>query len=101
MHGDVVDQEPLVGDGEDDDPDDGAVALGNGHLPVADDCGVVVGHRAGQHPKTLDVMAVGGVDERRDAGDVRPGGEPERRRFLRQSPPPGPVPSRGNSASYG
>jgi hypothetical protein len=61
MDRDVVDQEPLVGDGEDDDSDDGALVLGNGDLAVADDRGVVVGHRAGQHPDALDVVPVGGV----------------------------------------
>jgi hypothetical protein len=82
MHGDVVDQESLVGDGEDDDPDDGAVALGDGHLVVADDRGVVVGHRSRQHPDALDVVPVRGVDERGDGHDVRPGGRPQRRPRL-------------------
>jgi hypothetical protein len=63
----VVDDEPLAGDGEDDDPDDGGVVLGDGDLAVADDRGVVVGHRAGQHPEAFDVVPVGGVDERGDA----------------------------------
>jgi hypothetical protein len=73
----VVDQEPLVGDGEDDDSDDGALVLGDGDLAVADDRGVVVGHGAGQHPDAFDVVPVGGVHQRGDARGVRPGGRPE------------------------
>jgi hypothetical protein len=77
MDRDVVDQEPLVGDGEDDDSHDGSVVLGDGDLAVADDRGVVVGHRAGQHPDALDVGPVGGLDERGNARDVRLGRRPE------------------------
>jgi hypothetical protein len=41
MNRDVVDQEPFVGHGEDDDPHDGSMAFGDGDLAVADDLGVV------------------------------------------------------------
>jgi small multidrug resistance family-3 protein len=77
MDRDIVDQEPLVGDGEDHGSDDRGVVLGDGDLAVADDRGVVVGHRAGQHPDALDVVAVGGVDERGNARGVRLGRRPE------------------------
>jgi hypothetical protein len=41
MNRDVVDREPFVGNGEDDDPHDGAVVFGDGSLTAADDLGVV------------------------------------------------------------
>jgi hypothetical protein len=77
VNGDVVDQEPFVGDGEDDHPRDGAVALGDGDLPGADDLLVVVGHRAGRPPETLDVVAVRGVNELRHVRRIRSGRRPK------------------------
>ena len=71
MNRDVVDQEPFVGDGEDDDPHDGAVAFGDGYLAVADDLGIVVGHRARQHSDTLDVVPIRGINKFSHARSIR------------------------------
>jgi hypothetical protein len=70
-HRDVVDHEPLVGNGENDDPHDGTVVFGDGYLTVADNLGVVVGHRARQPPDPLDLVPVGGVDEFSNPRSIR------------------------------
>src|SRR5215207_721648 len=70
INGDVVDKEPFFVNGEDDYPNDGPVDFSDGYLPAGDDLSVIVGHRAGQHPETLDIVAVGCVDERIHFRDI-------------------------------
>src|SRR5215216_1377951 len=63
LDGDVVDEEPLVVYSEDDQPDDLAVALGDGHLVRTNGLGVVVGHRSRRTAEALDVALVGVPNE--------------------------------------
>ena len=58
MDGDVVDYEATLVDPHDHEPCDLAVALGDRDPVVADDLGIVVGHRSRRPADSLDVVSV-------------------------------------------
>jgi Domain of unknown function (DUF305) len=63
VHGDVVDQEALVGDPEHEHPDESTILVGHDDVRGADDIRVVLPHRAGLHADALDVVPVRGIDQ--------------------------------------
>jgi hypothetical protein len=87
VDGDVLDEEALVTDSEDDQPENLAPALGRRSSGgYENNLGVVVGHRSSQPAETRDVVRVGRADQLGQARHIGCRRRPERDAAQPQAP---------------